>query len=91
MEPSDSVPFCLPTEISNFLSVEECEHIIKLAKEEGMETSQTLKEGIKQDTRALGKNTKEYFDMWDQNQDGQIDMDEVKIVNRCLKKYRSLI
>ena len=43
-----------------------------------METSQTLKEGVKQDTRALGKNTKEYFDVWDLNHDGQIDMDEVK-------------
>lgn len=64
-------------EIPNFLSEEECDHIIKLAKNEGMETSQTLREGVKQDTRALGKNTKEYFDVWDLNHDGQIDMDEM--------------
>jgi len=43
-----------------------------------MEDSRTLLQGIKQDTRALGKNTKDYFDLWDVNKDGQIDMDEVK-------------
>lgn len=43
-----------------------------------MEASRTLKEGIKQDTRALGKNTKKYFDVWDLNKDGEIDIDEVK-------------
>ncbi|KAL9950843.1 hypothetical protein ACROYT_G043408 [Oculina patagonica] len=64
-------------EIPNFLSEEECDHIIELAKKEGLETSQTLKEGIKHDMRALGKNTKKHFDVWDQNKDGQIDMDEM--------------
>ena len=39
--------------------------------------SQTLKGGLKHDTWALGKNTKKHFDRWDQNKDGQIDMDEV--------------
>lgn len=42
-----------------------------------MEESRTLKEGVQQDTRALGKNTKKNFDLWDNNQDGQIDKDEV--------------
>ena len=69
---------CFPTEIPNFLSDEECDHIIRLAKNEGLETSQTSKEGEKQDTMSLGKNTKKYFQVWDQNRDGQIDMDEVK-------------
>ena len=44
-----------------------------------MEASRTLKEGINQDTRALGKNTKKHFDVWDLNKDGEIDIDEVKI------------
>lgn len=69
---------CFPTEIPNFLSDEECDHIIRLAKNEGLETSQTLKEGERQDTMSLGKNTKKYFQVWDKNRDGQIDMDEVK-------------
>ncbi|XP_073259502.1 transmembrane prolyl 4-hydroxylase-like isoform X1 [Porites lutea] len=64
-------------EIPNFLSDEECDHIIQLAKNEGLETSQTVKEGEKHDTMSLGKNTKEYFKVWDQNRDGQIDMDEM--------------
>ena len=68
---------CFLTEIPNFLSEDECDHIIRLAKNEGLETSQTLKEGEKQDTKSLGQNTKEYFHLWDQNRDGQIDMDEV--------------
>ena len=42
-----------------------------------MEESRTVKEGIQHDTRALGKNTKKNFDLWDQNQDEQIDIDEV--------------
>ena len=41
--------------------------------------SQTLKGGLKHDTWALGKNTKKHFDLWDQNKDGQIDMDEVHL------------
>ena len=65
-------------EIPNFLSEKECDHIIELARKEGMEDSRTLLQGIKQDTRALGKNTKVYFDLWDVNKDGEIDMDEVK-------------
>lgn len=39
--------------------------------------SQTLKGGLKHDTWALGKNNKKHFDLWDQNKDGQIDLDEV--------------
>ena len=39
--------------------------------------SQTLKGGLKHDTRALGKNTKKYFDLWDLNKNGQIDVQEV--------------
>ena len=65
------------TEIAHFLSDEECDHIMKLAKDEGLEKSRTLKEGIQEDTRALGKNTKMYFDLWDLNEDGHIDVDEV--------------
>lgn len=61
------------------MSEEECDHIITLAKKEGLETSHTLKDGIKEDTRALGKNIKEHFDVWDQDRDGYIDMDEVTI------------
>lgn len=64
-------------EIADFLSDEECDHIIKLAKDEGLETSRTLKEGIKYDKRALGKNTKKNFDVWDLNEDGHIDKDEM--------------
>lgn len=64
-------------EIPNFLSNEECDHIIELAKKEGLQTSQTLKEGVKQDMIALGKNTKKHFDFWDPNKDGQIDIDEM--------------
>ncbi|XP_068676643.1 transmembrane prolyl 4-hydroxylase-like isoform X4 [Montipora foliosa] len=64
-------------EIAHFLSDEECDHIMKLAKDEGLEKSRTLKEGIKEDTRALGKNTKMYFDLWDLNEDGHIDVDEM--------------
>jgi len=64
-------------EIPNFLSEKECDHIIELARKEGMEDSRTLLQGIKQDTRALGKNTKVYFDLWDVNKDGEIDMDEM--------------
>lgn len=39
--------------------------------------SQTLKGGLKHDIRALGKNTKKHFDLWDLNKDGQIDVEEV--------------
>ena len=39
--------------------------------------SQTLKGGLNHDTRALGKNTKKYFDLWDLNKNGQIDVQEV--------------
>jgi len=66
-----------PIEIPNFLSEEECDHIINLAKKEGLQMSQTLKGGLKHDTWALGKNTKKHFDLWDRNKDGQIDMDEM--------------
>ena len=64
-------------EIPNFLSSEECDYIVVLAKEKGMETSHTLKEGVEQDTKSLGKNTLSHFQKWDQNQDGVIDTDEV--------------
>lgn len=64
-------------EIPNFLSDDECDHIINLAKKEGLQMSQTLKGGLKHDTWALGKNTKKHFDRWDRNKDGQIDMDEM--------------
>lgn len=81
---------CFPTEIPNFLSDEECDHIIQLAKNEGLETSQTVKEGEKHDTMSLGKNTKEYFKVWDQNRDGQIDMDEVKYLQTMNNNYIGL-
>ena len=71
------IVFFFPIEIPNFLSEEECDHIISLAKKEGLQMSQTLKGGLKHDTWALGKNTKKHFDLWDQNKDGQIDMNEV--------------
>ena len=64
------------------MSNEECDHIIELAKKEGLQTSQTLKEGVKQDMMALGKNTKKHFDVWDPNKDGQIDTDEVHLESK---------
>ena len=78
--------FLNATEIADFLSDEECDHIIKLAKDEGLETSRTLMEGIKYDKRALGKNTKKNFDVWDLNEDGHIDKDEVKTKEQRTKR-----
>ena len=69
--------FFFSIEIPNFLTHEECDHIIHLAKKKGLKMSETTEEGLKYDTSALGKNTKKHFDLWDQNKDGQIDMDEV--------------
>lgn len=45
-----------------------------------------MKEGIKYDTRALGKNTKKYFDIWDLNDDAHIDKDEVKSKQQRTKR-----
>lgn len=50
---------------------------MKLVKDEGLEKLRILKEGIQEDMRVFGKNIKMYFDFWDLNEDGYIDVDEV--------------
>ena len=68
------------SEIKNFLSEDECDAIVQLAKEKGM----------KQPTAAIKNlnlpkgNDHSAFDKWDKNLDGSLSNEEV-FTNKCTK------
>ena len=63
------VPFYLLTEIENFLSDEECDHLISEALKKGLYNSHTL-EGLDDINR-------QRFELLDENKDHQMSIDEV--------------
>ncbi|XP_031556337.1 transmembrane prolyl 4-hydroxylase-like [Actinia tenebrosa] len=64
-------------EISDFLSDAECDHIIYMAQNQGLETSSTVRDSSELDIKNLGENTEDEFKEWDCDGNGQIDMDEM--------------
>lgn len=85
------------TEIEDFLSEEECDDIIFMAKTQGLERSKTLGEKVPEGEelspnrtaeRNVPENPEETFQNLDLNADGSIDVAEVS--DRCmLTKYSS--
>lgn len=67
------------TEIPNFLSAAECDHIIQLAQKKGLQTSSTVRDSIEVDIKNLGESTQDEFLEWDLDSNGQIDMVEVSL------------
>jgi len=66
-------------EIEHFLSDKECDHIIKLASKQGLETSATMRESVETDATNLGRNSEEEFREWDRDKNGIIDLSEVSV------------
>ena len=62
-------------EIKKFLTADECNHLIDLAKVYGLKESRTLDESEDMDTERLMEMRK--FDMWDKDQNGNIELAEV--------------
>jgi hypothetical protein len=77
--------FPCTTEIENFLSDEECEDIIFMARTQGLEDSRTLLHGVfKVNESVLAsiiKDPDEAFKSSDANEDGVIDKAEVMLVD----------
>jgi hypothetical protein len=64
-------------EIPNYLSAEECDDIIRLAKEQGLETSTTMDEDVFEDVAILQEDQADILKYYDYNKDGFLDIDEV--------------
>ena len=71
-------------EIPNFLSPEECDEIIKVAEEMGLETSSTMDQGLLEDEQYFKDDQDSLFEYYDINKDAAMDIDEVSIL-----KYES--
>ena len=61
------------SEIKNFLSHDECDAIIELAKEKGMKQATTAAK----DLNLPNRNSHLVFDKWDRNLDGSLSNEEV--------------
>ncbi|XP_048587475.1 transmembrane prolyl 4-hydroxylase isoform X2 [Nematostella vectensis] len=64
-------------EIPDFLSAEECDHIISLAEKQGLKNSSTVGDSLEKDIESLGSNSKEEFVYWDMDNSSMIDLDEM--------------
>ena len=65
-------------EFKDFLSSEECDHLIELAQKNGLETSRTLDDDEESDIKRLLGLQK--FDDWDKDENGTIEVSEVCIL-----------
>ena len=65
-------------EIKEFLTVDECNHLIDLAKKYGLKESRTLDDNEDMDTERLMDMNK--FDMWDKDKNGNIEVAEVHAI-----------
>ncbi|RMX59582.1 hypothetical protein pdam_00003641 [Pocillopora damicornis] len=86
-------------EIPHFLTDDECEHVISLAKEAGLSASQVaikfdekdLNEVLKQVDRNTTLDKEDYFardlNVWDRNKDNVVDIEEIR---KFAKMYKSL-
>lgn len=64
-------------EFKDFLSSEECDRLIELAQENGLETSRTLGDDEESDIERFLDLQK--FDKWDKDKNGSIEVSEVCI------------
>ena len=61
-------------EVQNFLSAEECDHLISLARDHmGLEKSPVIND----ENRLEEETSERTFKLWDENGDGMIDVQEV--------------
>ncbi|CAB4042776.1 Transmembrane prolyl 4-hydroxylase, partial [Paramuricea clavata] len=63
-------------EIPNYLSSEECDEIVRLAQEQGLEISQTLDEDLYEDPEGFQDDQSDVFEYYDYNKDNFLDVDE---------------
>jgi hypothetical protein len=81
-------------EIPNYLSSEECDDIIRLAQEKGLETSQTMNEEMGEDVDSLEEEDQsEFFEYYDYNNDNFLDVDEVNTMHKlmCTSAIRNFL
>ncbi|XP_028401217.1 transmembrane prolyl 4-hydroxylase-like isoform X1 [Dendronephthya gigantea] len=64
-------------EIRNYMSPEECDDIIRLAKEQGLQTSETMDEDMFEDEQNFQEADGDVFEYYDYNKDNFLDVDEV--------------
>jgi hypothetical protein len=74
-------------EIPNYLSSEECDDIVRLAQEQGLETSQTLDEDLYEDPEGFQDDQSDVFEYYDYNKDNFLDVDEVSPMYLEVKCY----
>lgn len=64
-------------EIPNYLSPEECDDIIKMAEEHGLQRSETMDEDMFEDVKNFEEDHNDIFNYYDYNKDDFLDVDEV--------------
>ncbi len=65
-------------QISNYLTHEECDHIVKLAEEKGLDMSRTIGEMGDDILTDLTSEPTTLFESWDRDADGKINIQEVR-------------
>lgn len=59
------------------MSPEECDDIIRLANEQGLQTSETMDEDMFEDEKNFQEAHDDVFEYYDYNKDNFLDVDEV--------------